>query len=289
MNTPINGRVKTNFFKLRNAEHFGICYASLIEPLAPLIPSVPTLVPAFQAMQAIFVRLDDLFKPMRKAVQTKELKRLHAYCHSLFAVFHRIIVSAAYSSDAGENKSAEALKPLLATYRDMRKATYAQQNGLISNLTEDCIGPVYGPAVTALGMDPLIARMATANGTFGSLIETRGINKVYFLSKGKLASVRREMDQAIDVLVTSVNSLYMLNEIGAGDPALKDDLLKIIAVINAAIQRVKHILTDRAARRASAKARAKAKTEAKTQAPAGNPKAMPPQAETMKAAEENAE
>ena len=275
MNQLISERVKTGLRALLNAEHFSVCETNLIKPLAVPIQTVPALIPVFQVMQADFTRIDDLYKNSRAAVQTKEIEHLHAYLRALFSLFRSAVSAGLLSTDAQEKAAAEILQPLLDLYKEIPGATYAQLNGLSSNFIADCAKPAYQASVTALGLDPLVARKLVVNNSFGGLIEERGLDKEAIAAKGKLADARLEMDGAIDALISSVNNAYMLNEIGAKDPALRANLQGIASIINFAIHRVKQILADRG-HHSSGSMPPNTTNPAAPDTPPQNPNATPP-------------
>jgi hypothetical protein len=273
MTPPIVEHVKAALPKLQNAEHFDVCKTDFIEPLTALIQAVPALAPIFQAMLAVFLRIDELFKNSLSASQTKQITELHIYRRSLFILFKHVVVTASNSIDFQDKAAAAALRPLLQTYKKIPTATYVQSSGLVDNFVNDCGKSPFLAAITALGMGVLVTKMGSVNGQFRHLAQERDIDHELIVNSGKLSEARAEMDATIDMLITTTNSTYILNEMGAKDAALRGNLNLIVNVINAAIHRVKVILGDRRHRRPG-------KTDNATQTPdTSNPPApdTPPQ------------
>ena len=245
MTTPIIDAVKTDLSRLQNSEYFDVCKTDIIEPLTSLMQSTPALVPIFQMITTVFVRIDDLYKKSLASAHTDTLILLHLYRRALFQLFKQFVRTAERSLDSQDKAAAATLRPLIALYKKIPSSTYVQSSGLLYNFTNDCLKPVYQQAITALGMDFIVTKLTSSNDEFRHIAHDRDMESELILINGKLSEAREEMDQAIGLLISSINSIYMLNEIGAKDAALKSNMDQVILVVNAAIRRIKQILADR--------------------------------------------
>ncbi|MDR2496550.1 MAG: DUF6261 family protein [Tannerellaceae bacterium] len=251
MQKPIKTTIKTQLRLLYTSEHIGFFAGDIVVGINPVIASVPSLQPLYTALQNKVATEEALFKKILASSLTPELSMLHRERISAIGVIQATVRHAQFSQIEDIRKAHHILTPLVKTYKKVKKATYPGASGMIENLIADCRSAEYWPHVQALGMAQLINRTGDANDLFSKKFMERAVDHEIIARQGKVSLVKPEVNNAFMIFLDGVNTAYIINELGANDPALKENLTKIIDVVNAAVTEMKNILARRGHHRAS--------------------------------------
>jgi hypothetical protein len=251
MNKVISETFKTASQRLKAPEHTNFYSGDIIPAIDALTGSVPGLQPVYTPFKTAAGVEAAIYKSILASALTPELVFLHRKRISGYMLFKYSVYHAEFSELAANVEAFHALLPLVNTYKGTPKGTYMGVGGMISNFINDCEKPAYAAHVAALGLTALNNETKGANTVFMQKFVARSIDKEQVSNKGRMSEARRATDAAFEVLVDTVNSIYTINEYGAKEPALKENLTKIFVPINAAIHDMKLLLSRRGHHHAS--------------------------------------
>ncbi|MDR2498621.1 MAG: DUF6261 family protein [Tannerellaceae bacterium] len=245
MDKPINIPFKTPLRKLRASEHVFAFSEAILPPLLPVIGGVPALVPVFTVLQNKVAHEDDIYKKIMASALTPELLFLHHQRVSAFGLFRHTVAHAEFSKVPDRLLAFNTLTPLMRTYKHAPRGSYMSVGGALSNFVIDCTKPVYVPAIQILALLELQNELKDANDEFSQKFVERASDKEVISSRGTIMPARNDTDAAFEVFVNAINSTYTINELGTKDPALKENLNKIILPVNAALTEVRNTVARR--------------------------------------------
>ncbi|MDR2496221.1 MAG: DUF6261 family protein [Tannerellaceae bacterium] len=244
MNKPISLNFKTSVRRLRMGEH-EYFYSAIIAALTALVGAIPSLVPAFTVLKNKVALEAELYKIVLASALTPELLFLHRQRVSAFGLFRHTVGHAEFSKVAAILQAHNILRPLVNTYKNMVKGSYMKISGMFTNFVIDCEKAEYNSFIQTLALVLLLAEIKDVNNEFKDKFLARAMDKENVSRKGKLADVRPEVDDALEIFVDAINSAYALNELGAKDPTLRANLTGLIVPINAELTEVKNVLARR--------------------------------------------
>ncbi|MDR2533871.1 MAG: DUF6261 family protein [Tannerellaceae bacterium] len=250
MDKPISEPFKTASQRLRAPEHANVYSGDIIPAIDPFVGYVPGLLSVYAPFKAAAGAEEAIYQNILASALTPELVFLHRKRISGYLLFKTNVFHAEFSDLAANVEAFHVLLPLVNSYKGATKGSYMGVGGMIANFTADCEKPAYAAHVAALGLTALNNETKSANTTFMQKFIERSVDKEQAANKGKMSEARRATDAAFEVVVNATNVIYAMNEYGAKDPALKENLLKIIVPINAAIHEMKLLLARRRRRHA---------------------------------------
>ena len=248
MQKPINISFKTASLRLKIAEHSGIYFDELVLAIDPLITSVPELQPLYTVFRDKVLSEESIFKKIQASTLTPELLDFHHERVSALRLFRYSTIHAKFSKNDIISKAHRIMIPLVNAYKKGGRGSYMGITGQISSFIDKCRTAEYAPHIQALNLTPLLNEMDHANTEFNKKYMERSVDREVAVSRGALSAVRPEVDASFGIFIDGVNTAYIINEYGAKDEASKENLTKIINVVNAGITEMKNIIARRIGR-----------------------------------------
>lgn len=234
---------------MRNDEQFYL-HKSIIGYLTSLITPFTMLTALFADYKAKFEQEDILNKQVKKYLETEDINELTKTCVDFYLVILKTIKAGLRSYDADIKDAARHLDIYTRNYKHLSGKGHPQIIAGIYNLLQDLRLDVNKPYTATINIDGFITDMASHNEMLESLFNSRSRKIEEHDLLGRLRDARRDTDNALDALATSINSLYQINEIDTKDETRRKQLDTIIDGTNALINQAEkdyyaHVKTQR--------------------------------------------
>lgn len=230
--------------RLRNAEHVELHW-SIIQYLIPEIDGNESLSPLFTVYQQKYTQEDSVFKQSSKMEGTDRLILLDKIRDDAYRVVKLAIESFSYSQDPEISAAAIALKNVMDTYKYASSKPYMENTAYIYGMIEDFVNPQNEPHVRKLDIEDIAEDLNIKNIAFERAYNERSKWMHDKRVKGKVRELRRETDLAFSELADGINALYVSNELGDKDAALKKLLGGMIDTINAYLENSERLYARR--------------------------------------------
>ncbi|MDR2498297.1 MAG: DUF6261 family protein [Tannerellaceae bacterium] len=269
--------------KLLIGEHYFFYSRGIIEPLLPTINDLPTLLGMFNALRAVFLKEDELYKLSQAALQTPDIRLLNELRIAYFNFIWECLEILKLANNPAYAEAIAKLEYLHHTYANIPYENYYDMSGALLNFLQDCESALYQPSIQLLSSYSMCNIAEVINGekvvneNFITLYMERSISKEHVAELGKLSAIRFDVDDVFDAFVEAINVAWTANEMGAKDANVRQKLLDVKETIAAAIHQAELVL----ARRGRHKIKDDGTTDEGTQTPdITNPPApdTPPQA-----------
>lgn len=241
--------------QLHIGEHFFFYSDGIISPLLTPANGLPELKRTLTELQRIFETEDNLFKISQASIFSKEIFVSNAKRVGYFNFFWHCIDIAEYEGTPAINKAVETMNFLHHTYKDLPSYNYLVLSSAMISFFQDCATPRFQAPIQTLSaaldinLASIIGKMKAAHDKFVSLHEQRALSKEHIAAMGKLSKVRFEVDSTLAFLVDGINVSWNANELGAGDPSLRQKLTEVREIINSAVHQAKNSLAHRGKRK----------------------------------------
>ncbi|MDR2496396.1 MAG: DUF6261 family protein [Tannerellaceae bacterium] len=251
--------------RLSNAEHFDFFNTLIINKLQTTAGTIVILNYMLNELRTEFGREDALYLQSRASVLTPDIAYLHEKRIALYSHFLHCLHITKYYENPDLTQAATKLLFLINNYKGLKRANYPDASGMMTNFLEDCEQSEWKASIEALSLTDTIDMAKAANDAFKSLYYERSMDKLHVFNMGKLYHVRRDVDNAFEALVETINAIWRENEAGAKDEGLRDKLTELRVNIRAAIHQAELTLAHRKHHKKEKKEEAAEKKDAASQ------------------------
>lgn len=221
------------FSRQTHAEHFDTIEA-IIAYIDPKVADIPNFATVWQHFKKAFQTEDDYFKLSQKQPGTDDVIAADKQRNESFMHLKRTVELYSYEKTENILVAVETVLDLFNRYNDAMSETYTKSSALITNFIDDLKKEPYAAAATVLKLDELIETLRQDNETFKKLYRTRA-KKVYLATGDTLYVLRRNVDQAFEVVTDCLNGFYINAVMSAPTGTLTLLLEDIIDTVNSYI------------------------------------------------------
>ncbi|MDL2265255.1 DUF6261 family protein [Parabacteroides sp. OttesenSCG-928-G21] len=197
------------------------------------VVDITELSTVYAAYKQLFDHEDLVFKHHSKMIGTQDVIKADRNRDNEFISVRMGIKSALRSTDPEIQAAAQLLMPIVDNYKAIPKKSYNEATAYVTNLIQEFLLITYQPSVTKLGMGPAVNLLDEANKAFEEVYNKRTNWLEKQKQQGNMEKIRPQVDEAFDLVVKIINSLYAVNEIGEKDANKREKLAAMIDEINA--------------------------------------------------------
>jgi hypothetical protein len=232
--------------RLHNGEHFQFhtTFRDLVKAAGPAQLRVE---PLWAQWLAVYARLDEALKKIRKSERTARIDELDRARDEVFRGLSDTVRGALHHFKPAAREAAGRLAIVLDTYGNVAKMTLDDETAMIYNLLKDMTDARHAADVEELGLAGWIGELDRLNVALSKLMIERydeGTERTPLV----LRRVRGEMDDAYRAVARRIDALQEVSGSEAGAP-----WAAFIAELNEVIVRADNLLAQRAGRAAAAR------------------------------------
>ena len=161
----------------------------------------------FDNFQALGTKLKDLVRQSKVSKETAKIQKIEEEIDDLLVAIIGVIRSTMKSPVANKKEVSTELYNAIGTYGDAYRKAMRYKMGLVDSLLYDLAKPELSELVSALGLDNEVESLTLKHAQCKVLMDSRSNAKVK-ISKDKTRSIRKEIDQLLEIMVTCIRSLY---------------------------------------------------------------------------------
>lgn len=161
----------------------------------------------FDNFQALGTKLKDLVRQSKVSKETAKIQKIEEEIDDLLVTIIGVIRSTMKSPVANKKEVSTELYNAIGTYGDAYRKAMRYKMGLVDSLLYDLAKPELSELVSALGLDNEVESLTLKHAQCKVLMDSRSNAKVK-ISKDKTRSIRKEIDQLLEIMVTCIRSLY---------------------------------------------------------------------------------
>lgn len=161
----------------------------------------------FDNFQALGTKLKDLVRQSKVSKETAKIQKIEEEIDDLLVAIIGVIRSTMKSPVANKKEASTELYNAIGTYGDAYRKAMRYKMGLVDSLLYDLAKPELSELVSALGLDNEVESLTLKHAQCKVLMDSRSNAKVK-ISKDKTRSIRKEIDQLLEIMVTCIRSLY---------------------------------------------------------------------------------
>lgn len=196
-------------YKLRNSEYFQHMsdFSGLIVGITPSAIHSDT---EFVAFTAAMVKLDDELRVDQGSVLTEQITQLDIDRDNTWRAIDMRLNATLLCTIPEEVEAAKRLRRVFDLYGDIRRASYNEQTGEVTNLVGDLEKPKNAGFVATCGLGNWIGHLKQLNLSFKDKQNERD-TEMANKNSGNAKVVRQDIDPLYELMVERVNALISLN------------------------------------------------------------------------------
>lgn len=195
--------------KLRNNEHFQFM-ADFLALLGIVTPVAINSEEEAANFNEAFAKLDEELRVDKGSIFTQPLQESDQRRDNTWRAIDARVKATLLCPIEEEVAAATRLKRIIDLYGDVRKLSYNEETGALTNLTGDLQNRENGADVTLLGLSNWVAALSNENTTFKDLQNQRD-TEAAFKNSGNVKEARLHIDPIYELIVERVNAMVSLN------------------------------------------------------------------------------